>query len=35
MDALRQGNYRNDPNDILFVGGPGNLPDLIFGNGFE
>ena len=35
VDALRQGNYRNDPNDILFVGGPGNLPDLIFGNGFE
>ncbi len=35
VDALRQGNYRNDPNDILFVGGPGNLPDVIFGNGFE
>jgi photosystem II stability/assembly factor-like uncharacterized protein len=35
LDASRQGNYRDDPNDILFVGGPGNLPDLIFGNSFE
>lgn len=33
--ANRQGNYRNDANNILFIGGPGRLPDLIFGNGFE
>lgn len=35
IDATRQGNYRNDPNDILFIGGPGNLPDVIFDHGFE
>lgn len=35
LDALRQGNYRNDANNILFVGGPANLPDVIFDNGFE
>ncbi len=35
IDATRQGNYRNDPNDILFIGGPGNLPDTIFDHGFE
>lgn len=35
LDASRQGNYRDDPNDILFVGGPGNLPDVIFANSFE
>ncbi|MEZ5461864.1 WD40/YVTN/BNR-like repeat-containing protein [Dokdonella sp.] len=35
VDAALQGNYRNDPNDILFVGGPGNLPDTVFENGFE
>ncbi len=33
--ANRQGNYRNDPNNILFVGGPSRLPDLIFDHGFE
>lgn len=35
LDALRQGNYRGDANNILFVGGPANLPDVIFDNGFE
>lgn len=35
IDALRQGNYRNDANNILFVGGPGNFPDRIFDNGFQ
>jgi photosystem II stability/assembly factor-like uncharacterized protein len=35
LDASRQGNYRNDPNDILFIGGPGNIPDLIFDHSFE
>lgn len=35
IDALRQGNYRNDANNILFVGGPGNFPDHIFDNGFQ
>ena len=33
--AGRQGNYRNDPNNILFIGGPALLPDLIFDYGFE
>lgn len=33
--ANRQGNYRNDPNNILFIGGPALLPDLIFDHGFE
>ncbi|HET9033468.1 MAG TPA: hypothetical protein VFN25_11245 [Dokdonella sp.] len=35
IDASRQGNYRSDSNNILFVGGPGNLPDSIFDHGFE
>jgi photosystem II stability/assembly factor-like uncharacterized protein len=35
VDAARQGNYRRDAHNILFIGGPGNLPDLLFGNGFE
>ncbi|MEO7014711.1 MAG: hypothetical protein ABI127_10395, partial [Dokdonella sp.] len=35
IDATRQGNYRNDSNDILFIGGPGDLPDVIFDHGFE
>ncbi|HOX70425.1 hypothetical protein [Dokdonella sp.] len=35
IDASRQGNYRNDGDNILFVGGPGELPDLIFDNGIE
>ena len=35
LDALRQGNYRNDANNILFVGGPANLQDVIYDNGFE
>ena len=33
--ANRQGNYRADANNILFIGGPGLLPDLIFDHGFE
>ena len=33
--ANRQGNYRNDANNILFVGGPSKLPDLLFDHGFE
>ena len=33
--ASRQGNYRNDANNILFVGGPSKLPDLLFDHGFE
>lgn len=35
IDASRQGNYRDDLNNILFVGGPSRLPDLIFDHGFE
>ena len=35
IDAMRQGNYRDDADDILFVGGPAHLPDLLFDNGFE
>lgn len=35
IDASRQGNYRADPNNILFTGGPALLPDVIFGNTFE
>jgi photosystem II stability/assembly factor-like uncharacterized protein len=35
INASRQGNYRDDASNILFIGGPGNLPDLIFDNGFE
>lgn len=35
IDASRQGNYRNDDHNILFVGGPGELPDVIFDHGFE
>lgn len=35
IDATRQGNYRDDAGNILFVGGPGNLPDVIFDQGFE
>jgi hypothetical protein len=35
LDASRQGNYRDDPNNILVVGGPGNVPDLIFDNGLQ
>jgi hypothetical protein len=35
IDALRQGNYRPDEHNILFFGGPGKLPDLIFDNGLE
>ena len=35
IDASRQGNYRDDANNILFIGGPGNLPDSIFDHGFE
>ncbi|MEO8670161.1 MAG: YCF48-related protein [Tahibacter sp.] len=35
IDAARQGNYRADPNDILFVGGPANSSDLLFENGFQ
>lgn len=35
IDAQRQGNYRADPDNILFIGGPAHLPDLVFDNGFE
>ncbi|WP_257386201.1 WD40/YVTN/BNR-like repeat-containing protein [Tahibacter caeni] len=35
VDALRQGNYRDDPNDILFVGGPAESADLIFADGLQ
>ena len=35
LSSTRQGNYRTDPGNILFVGGPGNLPDLIFDNGLQ
>ncbi|WP_440221786.1 WD40/YVTN/BNR-like repeat-containing protein [Dokdonella sp. MW10] len=35
IDARRQGNYRDDANNILFIGGPGLLPDLIFDHGLE
>ena len=35
IDALRQGNYRNDANDILFVGGPAQSADLIFSDGLQ
>ncbi|MEO7199514.1 MAG: hypothetical protein ABIY56_04785, partial [Dokdonella sp.] len=35
LDAQRQGNYRNDAHNILFIGGPALLPDLLFDNGFQ
>ncbi|MDC8011580.1 WD40/YVTN/BNR-like repeat-containing protein [Tahibacter soli] len=35
IDATRQGNYRNDANNVLFIGGPAQLPEMIFANGFE
>lgn len=36
IDASQQGNYRHDANNILFVGGPAELPDqTIFRDGFE
>jgi photosystem II stability/assembly factor-like uncharacterized protein len=35
IDASRQGNYRDDAENILFIGGPALLPDVIFDNGFE
>ncbi|MEO6077104.1 MAG: hypothetical protein ABIP56_09890, partial [Dokdonella sp.] len=35
IDASRQGNYRDDDNNILFVGGPSLLRDFIFDHGFE
>ncbi len=35
IDATRQGNYRDDANNILFVGGPSLLHDFIFDHGFE
>lgn len=35
IDATRQGNYRDDANNILFIGGPAQLPGLIFANGFD
>ncbi|HNR92151.1 MAG TPA: hypothetical protein PKO41_06980 [Dokdonella sp.] len=35
IDASRQGNYRNDPANVLFVGGPALLPDRIFDNGMD
>lgn len=35
IDALRQGNYRLDGNNILFVGGPLQASDRIYDNGFD
>lgn len=35
VDALRQGNYRNDADDILFVGGPAQSDDLLFSDGMQ
>jgi hypothetical protein len=35
IDARRQGNYRGDTDNILFIGGPAKLPDLIFDHGLE
>ncbi|TDR48466.1 photosystem II stability/assembly factor-like uncharacterized protein [Tahibacter aquaticus] len=35
LDALRQGNYRDDANDILFVGGPAQSADLLFSDGLQ
>ncbi len=35
IDASRQGNYRSDADNILFIGGPATLPDLVFDNGYE
>lgn len=35
LDALRQGNYRNDGNNLLFIGGPGQFDDLLFDHGFD
>ena len=35
IDARRQGNYRNDPANVLFVGGPALVPDRIFDNGMD
>lgn len=35
IEATRQGNYRNDANNVLFVGGPGLLTGRIFDNGFD
>ena len=35
IDASRQGNYRDNDNNILFIGGPGELPQSIFDHGFE
>lgn len=35
IDARRQGNYRNDHDNVLFVGGPALLPDRIFDNGVD
>ncbi|MCQ4164243.1 exo-alpha-sialidase [Tahibacter harae] len=35
VDALRQGNYRNDADDILFVGGPARSDDLLFSDGMQ
>ncbi|MDC8011581.1 WD40/YVTN/BNR-like repeat-containing protein [Tahibacter soli] len=35
LDATRQGNWRGDANNILFIGGPSDLPDFLFANGFD
>lgn len=35
IQALRQGNYRADANDILFLGGPAQSSDLIFSDGLQ
>lgn len=35
IDTNRHANCHTDPNNILFIGGPGELPDVIFDHGFE
>lgn len=35
IDADAKGNYRADPDDILFLGGPARVIDSIFDNGFD
>jgi photosystem II stability/assembly factor-like uncharacterized protein len=35
IDASQRGNYRDAPNDILFVGGPGFVDLGIFASGFD
>lgn len=35
VDALRQGNYRGDADNILMIGGPAQSSDLIFSDGLQ